>query len=391
MDEKKLLELQETLKTHFEKAAAETKANGNILEETRKTIAALQTQVDAIDKKIAAKSVSDVKPKSLIETLKEDEGIQRLCKDRSGRASITLTGKALRDFERKTTIDSAAVGWTVTGVLPIQRVPGIVPDAREVLTVRDLLYAAPTTMQVIDFVKVNARMAIASPQTESSAKAENAQTFTAVSEKVKTIATWIPASRQVLDDFAELANFLDSSLRYAVNLDEEIELLSGDGTGVHLNGLITQATAFSTALLVASAGWKKFDIIARAINQIQVAKEMAASFAVVHPTDWWEMRLTKDSTGQYILGNPQENVAPNLFGLSVVPTTNIAAGTFLVGSGSPACSQIRDRMELAVDISTEHSDFFTKNLVAIRAEKRLALIVQRPGSYITGSFTNSPA
>ena len=42
-------------------------------------------------------------------------------------------------------------------------------------------------------------------------------------------------------------------------------------------------------------------------------------------------------------------------------------------------------------ISTEHADFFTKNLVAVRAEKRLALITRRPGSYVTGSFTTSPA
>ena len=46
-------------------------------------------------------------------------------------------------------------------------------------------------------------------------------------------------------------------------------------------------------------------------------------------------------------------------------------------------------MELTVEVSTEHMDFFVKNLVAIRAEKRLALVVKRPGSYITGSFAGA--
>jgi hypothetical protein len=41
-------------------------------------------------------------------------------------------------------------------------------------------------------------------------------------------------------------------------------------------------------------------------------------------------------------------------------------------------------------VSTEHSDYFVKNLVAIRAEKRLALITRRPASFVTGSFTTSP-
>jgi HK97 family phage major capsid protein len=80
----------------------------------------------------------------------------------------------------------------------------------------------------------------------------------------------------------------------------------------------------------------------------------------------------------------------NLFGLAVVPTTNIAVGTFLVGSGSPIAAEIRDRMEMQIDISTEHSTFFTQNLVAVRAEKRLALITRRAGSFVTGSFTTSP-
>jgi HK97 family phage major capsid protein len=80
----------------------------------------------------------------------------------------------------------------------------------------------------------------------------------------------------------------------------------------------------------------------------------------------------------------------NLFGLQVYTTTSLAAGTFLVGSGSPIAAEIRDRMEMQVDISTEHQDFFVKNLVAIRAEKRLALLVRRPASYVTGTFTTSP-
>ena len=45
-----------------------------------------------------------------------------------------------------------------------------------------------------------------------------------------------------------------------------------------------------------------------------------------------------------------------------------------MGSGSPVAAEIRDRMEMTVEISTEHSDYFTRNLVAIRAEKRLAVI-----------------
>jgi HK97 family phage major capsid protein len=254
-----------------------------------------------------------------------------------------------------------------------------------------VLYSRPTTAAVIDFVKVSTPMSIASPVAEGSVKPQNAVAFTAASEKVRTIATWIPATRQVLDDFTELRAYIDGALRYAVDKDEEIELLSGDGTGEHLHGLIPQATAFSTSLLTASAGYQRLDLIATAIGQIASAAETDPTFVVLNTTDWWKLRLTKDSQGRYILGDPQGGATnPQIWGLNLVPSNSIAAGTFLVGSGSPAAAEIRDRMDTVVEVSTEHSDYFVRNMVAIRCEKRVALIVKRPASFITGTFTTSP-
>jgi HK97 family phage major capsid protein len=226
---------------------------------------------------------------------------------------------------------------------------------------------------------------------EATTKFANNVTFTSASERVKLIATYVRASRQIMDDFTELENFLMSSLPYYVDLAEETELLSGSAAGEHLNGLITQAASFTTGLLSATKGWNTIDIVGRAVQQITAAKEVQPSFVVLHPNDWWGMRLTKDGFGRYILGDPQAQIKPMLFGLDVVVTTNIAAGTFLLGSGNPECSQIRDRMGMMVEISTEDQDNFVTNQVTIRAEKRLALVVRRPNSYLTGSLNSSPA
>ncbi len=390
--EQQLAELKEQLAGHFDNAAKEQKSLGAVLEKTQTKITALQAQADAIDVNLAERKAAEVPQPGVLEVLQANDSVNRLMKDRGGRAVVTLEGKHVRELMgRKTTITSSAVGVATTGVLQIDRIAGITAEARQVLTVRDLLYARPTTMQVVDFVKVNAPMAIASPQVEASAKAENAVTFTSVSEKVRTIATWIPASKQILDDFTELMGFINSTLPYYVNLAEEIQLLSGDNTGENLHGLITQAAAFNTGLLSASKGWNKIDIVGRAVQQITGAKELDPTFIVLHPNDWWEMRLTKDGFGRYILGDPQTNARPSLFGLDVVYTTSIANGTFLIGSGNPVASEIRDRMEMQIEFSTEHQDFFTKNLVAVRGEKRVVLVVKRPNSYITGSFTTSPA
>jgi HK97 family phage major capsid protein len=372
-------------------AEEDRKTKGKVLDEHVTALAAIQKQVDAIDAKLAQKITAQSEEKGLHDVLKDNESVQRLMRDKSGRAIINLEGRQVFEaLEGKATVTSAAIGTVTPGVMPGERMTGIVGEARRVLRVRDVLFSSPTSQPLIYFIKVNAPMVNASPQVETVAKFENAVTFTVDSEEVRTLATWIPAAKQIMDDFAELEAYIRATLPYYVNRLEEQQLLTGDGTVQNLNGLVTQATAFNTALVAGT--WQRFDIIGRAIQQVTVADELPPSFIVLHPADWWSIRLTKDGDGRYIFGDPQSPLTnPNIFGLSVVSTTAMAAGTFLVGSGDAAASQIRDRMAMQVEISTEHSDYWTRNMVAIRAEKRLALVVLRPASYIKGTFTTSPA
>ncbi len=364
-------------------------------------LTAMQRQLDAIDVGRGGRLGGGAETKSLYDLFNEDDGMKRLLSDKKGRAVINLKGADALLLQRKTNITEIAAGSQTTGVLPIGRLPGITNEARQTLTVRDALTASPTSFQIVDFVKVNQPMAIASPVAEASTMAENAVTFTTVSERVKTIATWQPASRQILDDMDGLVTFIRTSLAYYLDLAEELQLISGDSVGESLHGLVPQATAFDTSLLSAAAGWNKIDVLGHVIQQITGSKELMPTFVVLHPTDWWSMRLQKDGFGRFLLGNPQDNgimttdgfvmnPTQNLFGLTVIPTTSIALGTFLVGSGSPVATEIMDRLETQIDISTEHASFFIQGLIAVRAEKRLALITRRPGSFVTGTFTTSP-
>jgi HK97 family phage major capsid protein len=384
-----LTHLQTELKGFIDKANAEQKTFGSALEDTKNAIKELQKQVDAIDLKLQHK-ITQSDQRDLGTELKENESLNRLIRDGRGTAVISLKG-GIADLEKKTTITSSAVGDATSGVLMFARTPGIVPEARRQLRIRDLLTSIPTTANAIDYVKVNSFSKVVSPQTEASAKGESEMTFTTASANVRCIATWIPATRQILDDFVGLEAFLRSSLVYA--LDEEIEdqILSGNNSGQNLNGLTNQATSYNTALTVNGDGWKKVDLIGRAIQQIAVANEAAPNFCVLNPADAWNIRLQKTSTGEYIYGNPTMGGPSSFFGLTPVVTTAMSSGYFLVGSSAPNVAVVRDRMATQVEISTEHSDYFTKNMIAIRVEARLALVVFRPAAYIYGAFTQSPA
>jgi HK97 family phage major capsid protein len=103
----------------------------------------------------------------------------------------------------------------------------------------------------------------------------------------------------------ELANAISSELGYAVNLCEELQMLSGDNVGESLHGLIPQASAFNTTLLSASRGWNKMECIGRAMQQLADAKEIAPTFVVMHSNDWYDIRLLRDSQGRYRFGKPR--------------------------------------------------------------------------------------
>jgi len=78
-------------------------------------------------------------------------------------------------------------------------------------------------------------------------------------------------------------------------------------------------------------------------------------------------------------------VQPNLWGLPVAVTSAIVVNTALVGAYKSAAQLFRHG-GLRVEASSSHSDYFTRNLVAIRAELRAALVVPMPSAFgaVTG-------
>ena len=232
--------LKKDLREYFVKAEEQQKSTGTITTELKTKIEALQKQADALDVKLAERHTAGTAPiETLRKTLEENEHLQYVMRTKNGNCVIELSPMQVKQiWERKTTITETAVGSASTGVMPIERIPGIVPEARQQLAIRDMLVARPTTQLLVDFVKVTTAPSAASPQTEESEKFQNKVLFTAYSEQIKTLATWIPASRQVLDDMSELMNYLMTMLPYYVDKAEEVQLLSGDNTGQNLHGLI---------------------------------------------------------------------------------------------------------------------------------------------------------
>src|SRR3546814_5984194 len=129
------------------------------------------------------------------------------------------------------------------------------------------------------------------------AKPQSEIKFDIKTATVTTIANWVLATRQILDDVAMLQSYIDGRLRYGLAYAEELQLLNGDGTGTNLNGVYTQATTFASPLAAANADLDtKVDVLRLAMLQAALA-EFPATGHVLNPIDWAEIELTKITDG----------------------------------------------------------------------------------------------
>lgn len=334
---------------------------------------ALRDQLGGLEQKMTRNAGVPEAPKSFGSQFVDSEGFKSF---QSSGFSKT-TGRA--DIQLKSTLTTAvtdASGSVGDGAVAT-RVAGVLPLPQRRMTVRDLLTPGRMDGNTLEFVKETGFTNAAATVAEGAAKPQSTMKLDLVSTGAKVIAHWMKASRQALDDVAQLRSIIDERLLYGLAYVEEAQILSGDGTGQNLNGIIPQATAYSAAFSPASA--TAIDTIRLAALQAALA-EYPATGVVMHPSDWARIELTKDSQGRYIIGNPQGNMAPTLWGLPVVATPAISVDKVLVGAFRLG-AQIFDRWDARIEVGYVNDDF-TKNLVTILGEERLALAVYRPEAFI---------
>jgi HK97 family phage major capsid protein len=281
----------------------------------------------------------------------------------------------------------AAIVSQGSDLSPAMRVPGIVNTPVRTKRVRDLLPIGATGNNLVEFTREVTFTNAAAPQFsggqhENVAKGESGITFELKEAPVRTLAHWIPVSKQVLSDSQQMATYLNVRLMEGLKIIEDVQILNGDGAGGNLSGIL--ATGNNVAAPAAVVGENKADRLLRTIAALQV-DEMTADGILLHPNDFAELQLMKSSAGEYLLGDPARTTEPKLWGVDVVVSTVIPAGTFLVGAWAIG-AQLWDREQAAVQVSYEHGDNFTKNMATVLCEERLALTIYRPRAFRKGTF-----
>jgi HK97 family phage major capsid protein len=205
---------------------------------------------------------------------------------------------------------------------------------------------------------------------------------------VSTVAHWIKISRQLASDNAALAAYINNRMRYGVNRKVETQLAVGDGTAPNISGMLDAGNYTPHAYTAAQLG-------STLPKLVLIRKLIADSWVAGYPADaillgaqaWADIEIELLTTpSNAVRVSVDANGVMRIFGVPVVQAIGMPADTLLVGNFGQAYT-VYNREGVTVELSESDADNFTKNLITIRAERRLALASEVPGAIRGGDLT----
>lgn len=264
-----------------------------------------------------------------------------------------------------------------------------------VLSIRQLMPNVQNTTGRFAYLRQTVRTNNAAVVAQGEKKPTSVYTMARVDDRVRTIAHLSePIAKQDLDDVPLLRNFIDQEMRLGLDLALEDEILNGDGTGEHFDGIGnvsgSQVQAFATDVLTTTR---------KAVTKLERYGYLANAAFLMTPEDWEAVELLADNESRFYYGGPQSTVDPaarRLWGAPVVVSDAATTGTAYLADFSQMRLQVRQDGVLdwsenvydpdALGAGVGATDF-QRNMLRFRFEGRFGLEILRPSSIVEIDLT----
>ena len=359
------------------------KANEIVKSEVSGMATKLNERLDAMEvaNKKQFNSQKKVTFKSALKEALDNGAVEGLAKGNARSASFELKA-------------DMTTGADFTGeVIPADRVPGYKFDPTRPVHVRQLLATGSTQSDVVRYVKESGYSNGAAATAEGTTLGQSDFDMTAADANVRKIGTYFRISEEMLADTPQLTSYLSARAPEKLLEVEDTQILSGDGTGANLSGIITDAADFdvssSGAFYQSVESANEFDVIVAALNQLALLN-YNADCIMLNPTDFNKILLLKDSTNKYLKDQVYNGLQPSFSGVKVIQNTAIAAGTFLIGNFGVG-TQLWVRQGVNVEFFREDGTNVRDGFVTVRVSERVALTNYLPNAFVNGSFATAIA
>lgn len=248
------------------------------------------------------------------------------------------------------------------------------------LTILDVITTIPTSSNAVEIIRQTSITNAAAFTAEKSAKPQSNMAFDRQTIAIKTLANWIPVTRQLIEDAPRLRTMVDTQLLYNLELVLETQIISGDGTGENLTGLLnvtgTLARVHQTASNgMGAAGDNVLDTIRFAVADHTLAF-FRSDVILISPTLAAKLETAKDAQGRYL--ERFDPVTQRIWRLRTIEVGGgLLAGTTALVLDTRMSAELYDRRTRAV-YTGWINDMFVKNQFALLAEGRYGLGVPYP-------------
>lgn len=276
------------------------------------------------------------------------------------------------DFGAVAGIVTEGTGDNDEMLLP-QRIPGIVEPVEPPLGLTDLfgsgIISNGNTVLLVRETVTDNNADVVPEGTEKPASDIQFNTETATLSKIATV---IKVSNEMLEDVDAMRSYLDSRLSLFVRQKREDTLVTQ---------LLAQATSTGSAGDL-DGGDNTFDAILAGSVAVQRNGGLAADGVAMSMLSWADLLVTKDEQGRYLSNGPFTDTSQRLWGrYNIAITERLGDDDIVVGAFAQGGTVWRKRGGVTVEATNSNEDDFLLNLVAIRAEERAVLFLQRPAAF----------
>lgn len=273
-------------------------------------------------------------------------------------------------------VPRAAVFSTPDNVVAPDQAAGIKPLYNEPTTVLDYITMASTDSTSVKWVREKAFTNAAAEVAEttqatrsSNVKPESSIELEAVSFDVKTVAHWLPASKQSIRDIAGMESLINSKLQYGLRRRLARQVMIGDGEGENFLG-IANTTGIGSVEASGATAMHLIEDIYDASETVRKAYGERPNVGFVPAAIYKTLRFARDNsgategTGGFLFGPPNTITPVQVEGTLILPNDDIT--TPIVGVFREFAVWMHEGISLSMTDS--HDDFFIRNLIAILAE-----------------------
>ncbi len=338
----------------------------------------VQNSIDTLETKIA---------KEVKETpLSVDKMIRNGIKDSWGTKDHTFIMNAIHQPTNFTDGDAPVV-------LPF-REAGIDKLLARPTMVSQLVQWGTTSSNMIDWIERTDKTNSAGMRAENATMAEGDLEYTEQSTKVKILSEYMKATNESIKDVGFLAGEIKSELLEDLQMLLDAQLLSGDGTGNNLLGIVPQATTYAAGSFADSVTKpNEADVMRTALNQIFVAGKgrFFPSAVLMHPTDVAKLDLLKIADGRYIEIPYYDGDKMVVARVPIIQNVGMTEGDFLMGDFSRAKAFVRDSLAVRVFEQNENDVLFNRSTITANMRVAFRIKTNDKLAFVIGDFATAIA